>query len=40
MYSSWMSSFYDFKMNSITGDEIAFEQFRNKVCLIVNVASQ
>lgn len=32
-------SYYDFHMNSITGDEVDFDQFRGRVSLIVNVAS-
>ena len=38
--SGGMSSIYDFKMTSITGDQVDFEQFRGQVLLIVNVASR
>ena len=31
---------YDLKMDSITGDAVAFSDFRGKALLIVNVASQ
>jgi glutathione peroxidase-family protein len=34
-----MSNFYDFTMTSITGEPVAFDQYRNQVALIVNVAS-
>ena len=34
-----MSHFTDITMKSITGDDVAFAQFDDKVCLIVNVAS-
>lgn len=33
-------SIYDFKMNSLDGKEIDFEQYKGKNLLIVNVASQ
>ena len=33
-------SFYDLKMNLITGSEISFERYRGKKLLIVNVASK
>jgi hypothetical protein len=35
-----MSSFYDFTMDSITGDPVSFEKYRDQVCLVVNVASR
>jgi glutathione peroxidase-family protein len=35
-----MSSIYDLRMTSITGDQVDFEQFRGQVLLIVNVASR
>jgi glutathione peroxidase-family protein len=35
-----MSSIYDFEMTSITGEQVAFDQFRGQVLLIVNVASR
>jgi glutathione peroxidase-family protein len=35
-----MSGFYDFTMRSITGDDVSFEQYRDQVCLVVNVASR
>ena len=34
-----MSHLYDLTMTSITGDEVAFDAYRSKVLLIVNVAS-
>lgn len=34
-----MSTFHDFEMTSITGDQVAFDQFEGQLCLIVNVAS-
>ncbi|GAX60990.1 glutathione peroxidase [Candidatus Scalindua japonica] len=33
-------SIYDFTMNDIDGNAVTFEKFRNKVLLIVNVASK
>lgn len=33
-------SFYDFKMKSITGEEIPFDQYKGKKVLVVNVASK
>lgn len=35
-----MTSFHDFTMTSITGDQVHFSDFENTVCLIVNVASR
>jgi glutathione peroxidase-family protein len=35
-----MTTFHDLKMNSITGESVAFDRFRGQVCLIVNVASR
>jgi glutathione peroxidase-family protein len=34
-----MSAFHEFEMTSITGEQVSFDQFRDKICLIVNVAS-
>jgi len=34
-----MSTFHEFEMTSITGDQVPFDQFEGKFCLIVNVAS-
>lgn len=34
-----MSHMYDLSMRSINGDEVSLSDFRDKVCLIVNVAS-
>jgi glutathione peroxidase-family protein len=34
-----MSSIYDLQMESITGEQVDFGQFRGDVLLIVNVAS-
>ncbi len=31
--------FFDFKINSISGEEIDFQEYRNKVILLVNTAS-
>ncbi|KAL1513387.1 hypothetical protein ABEB36_002806 [Hypothenemus hampei] len=33
-------SIYDFKAKTIDGDEITLDQYKNNVCLIVNVASK
>ncbi|MBC8552080.1 MAG: glutathione peroxidase, partial [Candidatus Brocadiales bacterium] len=33
-------SIYDFKMSDIDDNPVTFEKFRNKVLLIVNVASK
>jgi glutathione peroxidase-family protein len=35
-----MSRFHELSMRSITGEQIDFSTFQDKVCLIVNVASQ
>lgn len=35
-----MPKFNDITMNSITGEPVKFSSFKNKVCLVVNVASQ
>lgn len=34
-----MSSIYDLQMESITGEQVDFDQFRDQMLLIVNVAS-
>ena len=34
-----MSSIYELEMASITGEQVNFDQFREQVLLIVNVAS-
>jgi hypothetical protein len=34
-----MSTFHEFEMTSITGEQVSFDQFRGQICLIVNVAS-
>ena len=34
-----MSSFHEFEMTSITGDQVSFAQFEGQLCLVVNVAS-
>ncbi len=34
-----MSSFHEFEMTSITGEQVAFDQFQGQLCLVVNVAS-
>ncbi len=36
---SQMSTFHEFEMTSITGDQVSFDQFEGQICLIVNVAS-
>lgn len=35
-----MSTFHDFAMADINGNQVAFDTFRDQVCLVVNVASQ
>ncbi len=35
-----MTTFHDFAMTSITGDQVSFDQFRDQVVLVVNVASR
>lgn len=35
-----MASFHDLEMPSITGEQVHFSTFRDKVCLVVNVASR
>ncbi len=35
-----MTSFFDFEMNDITGESVAFGKFRDQVALVVNVASK
>jgi glutathione peroxidase-family protein len=35
-----MSKLYDLEMNSITGDSVAFSDYRDQALLIVNLASQ
>ena len=35
-----MSSFYEFEMNDINGEAVAFGKFRDQVSLVVNVASK
>jgi glutathione peroxidase-family protein len=34
-----MSTFHQFQMTSITGEQVAFDRFRGQLCLVVNVAS-
>ncbi|MEY4175831.1 MAG: Glutathione peroxidase [Actinomycetota bacterium] len=34
-----MTHMYDLTMRSISGEEVSLSDFRDKVCLIVNVAS-
>jgi hypothetical protein len=34
-----MSTFHEFEMTSITGEQVSFDQFEGQICLIVNVAS-
>jgi glutathione peroxidase-family protein len=35
-----MASMHDFEMDSITGEKVGLSQYRDRVCLVVNVASQ
>ena len=35
-----MSNFFDFEMNDINGEAVAFSKFRDQVSLVVNVASK
>lgn len=35
-----MASMHDFEMTSITGDQVSLSDYKGKVCLIVNVASE
>ncbi len=35
-----MKHFYDFKANTITGEEVSMSQYKGKVLLVVNVASE
>lgn len=35
-----MSAFHDIQMRSITGELVDFSEFQDKVCLVVNVASE
>lgn len=35
-----MSSLYDFRMTSITGETVSFSDYRDQALLIVNLASQ
>jgi len=34
-----MTSFHDFSMAALSGEEVAFSQFAGSACLVVNVAS-
>ena len=35
-----MTTFHDFTMTSIQGDQVDFSDYENTVCLVVNVASE
>lgn len=35
-----MASMHDFEMTTITGEQVSLSDFKDKVCLIVNVASE
>ena len=35
-----MASMHDFTMTSITGEQVSLSDYKGKVCLIVNVASE
>ena len=39
VFANYEKVFYDFKIESISGDEIDFKDYRNKVILLVNTAS-
>ena len=39
LHAEYEKIFYDFKINSITGDQIDFKEFKGKSVLIVNTAS-
>ena len=34
-----MTAFHDLEMTSITGDQVSFDDYRDKFALVVNVAS-
>ena len=34
-----MSTFHDFEMTSIDGEQVSFSEFADGACLVVNVAS-
>lgn len=40
LFTSSVNSIYDFKMNSIDGQQIDFKQYKGKTLLLVNVASK
>ncbi len=35
-----MASFYDFEMQSITGESVDLAGYKDQLCLVVNVASE
>jgi glutathione peroxidase-family protein len=35
-----MATFYDFEMQSITGEAVPLSEYEGQVCLVVNVASK
>ena len=35
-----MASMHDFEMTSITGDPVSLREYAERVCLVVNVASE
>jgi len=35
-----MTTFHDLQMSAIAGESVEFSQFRDQVCLIVNVATE
>ncbi len=39
LVSAPQSTFHEFEMTSITGDQVSFDRFRGQLCLVVNVAS-
>ncbi len=35
-----MARFHEFTMNTITGELLGFEKYKDQACLVVNLASQ
>jgi glutathione peroxidase-family protein len=35
-----MAHFHDLEMTSITGEPVSFSDFKDQLCLVVNVASE
>jgi hypothetical protein len=38
-YVADMTNFHDLEMTSITGEQVAFDQYKGNLALVVNVAS-